>query len=76
MLMPLEDPFTELGMGEWIFMGTAKFFLKIPALRFVPTLLNRKVFWRNLNTGCKIILKIKKPIEYQSMGKKQRLLQK
>jgi hypothetical protein len=29
-LMPPEYPFTELGMGEWIFMGTAKFFLKSP----------------------------------------------
>jgi hypothetical protein len=27
-LMPPEYPFTELGMGEVVFMGTAKFFLK------------------------------------------------
>jgi hypothetical protein len=58
--MPLAYPFTELGMGEGIFMGTAKFFLKIPALRFVPTLLNRKVFERNLNNGCKIFSENKK----------------
>jgi hypothetical protein len=27
--MPLEYPFIELGMGEGVFMGTAKKFLKI-----------------------------------------------
>jgi uncharacterized membrane protein YfhO len=27
-LMPLAYPFTELGMGEVVFMGTAKIFLK------------------------------------------------
>jgi hypothetical protein len=57
LLMPLEYPFIELGMREDVFMGTAKTFLKISASRFAPTLLYRKFFERNLNTGRKKFLK-------------------
>jgi hypothetical protein len=58
-------------MDEGVFMGASKIFLRNLPIGFVPTLLYRKFFWRNLNTGCRKILK--KPIECQSMGKKQRL---
>jgi hypothetical protein len=51
------------------FYGYGKNFLKTSALRAVPTLLYRKVFGRNLNTECKIFLKIKKPIEFSQWTK-------
>jgi hypothetical protein len=49
--MPPVYPFIELGMGEGVFMGAAKIFLRNLPSGFVPTLLYRKFFWRNLNTG-------------------------
>jgi uncharacterized membrane protein YfhO len=71
-LMPLEYPFTELGMGEDVFMGTAKIFQQ-SSLRDLPLHFYTASFLDAISTPDAKILEIKKPIEYQSMDKKQRL---
>jgi hypothetical protein len=61
-------------MGEGVFMGAAKIFLRNLPIGFVPTLLYRKFFWRNLNTGCKKIEK--SPLSVSQWAKKQHLPQR
>jgi hypothetical protein len=71
--MPLEYPFTELGMGEGVFMGAAKTFSKNLRIEGCSYTSIPQVFWAQSQHRTQKILEIKKPIEYRSMGKKQRL---
>jgi hypothetical protein len=63
-------------MGEVVFMGTTKIFLKSPHVGLTLHFYTASFCGAISTPDAKFFLKIKKPIEYQSMGKNQRLLQK